>query len=317
VAVLAAAVLQLACASPTYEYVPTPVGFMLKHCVHTVPSGSVLEKQGNGAVLVRDSLTTVVRVIPPCDTANGTIPMIRASLPSTSRTRISDPLPPDYDGWLEYTAYNYAAGFDSFIGNFNVPDIPSELPDILYLFTGLQNIDWIPVADPEPTDAFDIIQPVLQYPGDFGNYWSVKSWYVTLDAGAIASSELELNVGDSIFGNMTRIAAQSWFVGSTSVASGKTTQISVTYPRLAVQPWAYCTVECYGCSGCSTYPKNPLVFSSMSLTAQGKSIAPAWKIDPKPSKLKQCQEAASIESPSHVTLYFDGHSGGEVAADVQ
>ena len=33
------------------------------------------------------------------------------------------------------------------------------------------------MADPESEgDGFDILQPVLQYPGDAGNYWSVKSW---------------------------------------------------------------------------------------------------------------------------------------------
>lgn len=53
---------------------------------------------------------------------------------------------------------------------------PASTPDILYIFTGLQNIDWIPKVDPEPSAAFDIIQPVLQYPGDGGDYWSVKSW---------------------------------------------------------------------------------------------------------------------------------------------
>lgn len=70
---------------------------------------------------------------------------------------------------------------------------PASDPDILYLFPGLQvriphahspatavgahdaarpatsqNIDWIPLHDPEPSDPFDIIQPVLQYPADTG-----------------------------------------------------------------------------------------------------------------------------------------------------
>jgi hypothetical protein len=47
-----------------------------------------------------------------------------------------DDLPADYDGWLEYAAYNDAAGFDSFLGKFSVPDAPVETPDVLYLFTG-------------------------------------------------------------------------------------------------------------------------------------------------------------------------------------
>ena len=47
---------------------------------------------------------------------------------------------------------------------------------------------WIPKVDPEPSQDFDIIQPVLQYPGDSGNYWSVRSWCVfsTADVSSAA-----------------------------------------------------------------------------------------------------------------------------------
>ena len=60
-------------------------------------------------------------------------------------------------------------------------DAPEAEPQILYLFPGLQNIDWIPKVDPEPTTPFDIIQPVLQYPflsgeDDNGRNWGVRSW---------------------------------------------------------------------------------------------------------------------------------------------
>lgn len=41
---------------------------------------------------------------------------------------------------------------------------------------------------------------VKQFPGDYGRYWSIKSWYVTLDAGAVSSTEVRLNVGDKVFG---------------------------------------------------------------------------------------------------------------------
>lgn len=79
----------------------------------------------------------------------------------------------------------------------------------LFIFTGLQNVDWvstrewplcsvnlcdervsgsfqlssrsvvqIPIHDPE-VPVFDIIQPVLQYPADGGDWYSVKSWSVS------------------------------------------------------------------------------------------------------------------------------------------
>jgi hypothetical protein len=74
-------------------------------------------------------------------------------------------------------------GIGSFVGNFSVPQNPISDPSVclflliilihfkvLYLFTGLQNVDWIPIVDPTP-EVFDIIQPVLQYPADSGYGW--------------------------------------------------------------------------------------------------------------------------------------------------
>ena len=52
-----------------------------------------------------------------------------------------DDLPGDYDGWLEYAAFHQTEGFLSFLGTFSVPDQPAATPDVLYLFTGLQNIE--------------------------------------------------------------------------------------------------------------------------------------------------------------------------------
>ena len=40
-------------------------------------------------------------------------------------------------------------------------------------------------------------------PGDRGDYWSVKSWYVTLDGGVMVSDEIKLNVGDLLFSKIS------------------------------------------------------------------------------------------------------------------
>jgi len=70
--------------------------------------------------------------------------------------------PSDYDGWLAYTAWNYPDGIGKFYGNFSVPTkAPKNYPQVLYLFTGLQNIDWVPKVDPLPSGPFDIIQVLL------------------------------------------------------------------------------------------------------------------------------------------------------------
>lgn len=124
-------------------------------------------------------------------------------------------------------------------------------PEVLYLFTGLQNLNWIPLVDPSSTNMgqnFDIIQPVLQYPGDSGP-WGVKNWYVTITGNVLTSSEISVQAGDNIFGNMTRIGPSSYFIGAVSQQTKKQCGFSVTQPRLKIQPWAYNTLECYGCNG--------------------------------------------------------------------
>ncbi len=121
----------------------------------------------------------------------------------------------------------YSTRFDAFLGAFSVPAAPARVPQLLYIFTGLQNKDWIPKVDPESAGAgFDIIQPVLQYPGDNGLYWSVKSWYVTLDDGAVFSPERRVAPGDVIFGNMTKTGPQTWFIDSAVVGSSVNTALT-------------------------------------------------------------------------------------------
>jgi len=297
-------------------YTPTPIGYMLKSCVHRIPSGShvtaeVDSKTGlhTGRQIVRLGSETgsLIRIVPRC-VSTPELPMLyTGSVPKKHhhQSRHLLQFPPDYDGWEAYTVYNYAPGFDAMLNNFNVPAQPASDPDVLYLFPGLQNVDWIPKVDPEPSGPFDIIQPVLQYPGDDGDYWSVKSWYVTLESGYLVSGEIPLNVGDSIFGNQTRVDSTTWYIGSTRLSSGQTTAITAQASFLASQPWAYNTLECYGCTGCDTYPADsPATFTNIQLWSKGKLITPVWKVTPKPPEQKFCNELAVVDSPTAVHINF-------------
>jgi len=290
-------------------YVPTPAGPMLRSCVHEVPSGTELrqihtpdgEDTGAMEALLPDGTS---RILPKCDTSRH--PMFQPRLHGGRRRTNGGKQPFAYDGWLEYTAINGNSSFDIFLGDMSVPQNPASPPEVLYIFTGLQNIDWIPVVDPDPTVPFDIIQPVLQYPADAGYHWSVKSWYVTLDTGTVASSEIPLKFGDIVFGNMTRTGPSTYFIGSTSRASGKTTSITVNHDRLVTQPWAYNTVECYGCTSCSTFPANsPCYFTDLAIQSGTQKVTPQWKVNPKPSRNHFCKENVVVQSPSTVTFTFN------------
>ena len=307
-------VLGLACAAHAFDdadyYTPTPVGHVLSHCVHEVPHNAEVRELPDKSteVLHPDGTRTT---IPRCDTSvGGTVLPV---LPPRAQAKSAEPnvkLPADYDGWLQYTAYNDTEGFDSFIGEMSVPDKPKHAPQILYLFPGLQNIDWIPKVDPEPTEAnpFDIIQPVLQYPGGgfLSNSWAVKSWYVTVNAGALYSSPINVDEGDAIICNMTRTGPTSWFIGSKVKSTGQETNQKASNDRLKVQPWAYNTLECYGCSSCSTYPQQPVEFSNLQLFKGAKDVTSEvqWLANPKPQKDQKCNEATSVTGPDHVSISF-------------
>lgn len=282
------------------------MGLVLKDCVHEIPIGSHISELPDGRTRVY-SLDGTVTIIPKCNTKNGTLPMLKL------RVNYTSPLPADYDGWLQYTALNtsrlgLSGGFDAFTSYMSVPDTPQEPADVLYFFPGLQNIDWIPKVDPEP-NFFDIIQPVLQYPGDFDLSWSVKSWYVTLNAGALYSSAISVQPGDSIFCNMTRTGATSWLIESTLVSDPtQSTYLSADNSRLAVQPWAYAAVaECYGCSGCATYPTQPIRFTQNKLYQGGRLLSvpgPLWGVNLKPAVKEMCHEATVVDDNGDTTISF-------------
>jgi len=287
-------------------YTKTPFGHILTHCTHEVPENSHLVAQEDGSTKV---LTEAGQqyVIPACDTRNGTLSV-----------RLSRPLPPDYDGWLQYTAVNVSklgltGGFDAFTNLMSVPDKPKQAADQLFLFPGLQNIDWIPKVDPEPTESnpFDIIQPVLQYPSSsffHSKEWELKSWYVTVNSGAIYSSGVNVDAGDSILCNMTRTGEDSWVViGTLNGGKGKTQRQSATNARLKLQPWAYNTLECYGCTGCDTYPTKPITFTDNKLYQAGKQVdvpGSSWAVNPKPAAKLKCHEKTAVAANGDTTISF-------------
>ncbi len=305
--------------APPPAYVQTPFGRAVREdCLHEVPSGAHSAAQADGSTLVTRSDGTSY-VLPKCgaDDAHPTFRFPAAAAARASRSAEVGGLPPNYDGWLSYTGLNVTdvgltGGFDSFTSTMSVPDTPADRPQILYFFPGLQNINWIPKVDPEPTDAdpFDIIQPVLQYPGGFlSRGWALKSWYVTVNAGALYSNAITgIQEGDAILCNMTRTGKDSWSISGQLKSSGKATTQSATNDRLAVQPWAYSAVtECYGCDGCGTFPTKPITFTDNKLCQAGKLVdipGDKWNINAKPPVKFECHEKTTVASNGDATTTF-------------
>jgi len=277
---------QLSFVQQDEEWKRTPFGLFPKRCVHEVPNGAHIEELNDGSVKITEPNGKIL------DPFSRDCPFKQLLRNSQKRQ--------DYDGWLAYTTFHYPDGIDSFLGYFSVPNNPQNTPEVLYLFTGLQNVDWIPIVDPTPA-IFDIIQPVLQYPGD-SNDWGVRSWYVTLDTGVVVSSEIGVSSGDNLFGNMTRLSGSTWYIGGTSSQTGQTSSITLTKNRLSIQPWAYNTAEGYGVGDCSYEPTDACVFTKLQLFSKQEQITPKWVSHKSPNP--RCNEKASINSPTEVTITF-------------
>lgn len=298
----------------TPQYAATPFGHVLSHCLHEVPNGAVSRALDDGSTEVT-APSGEVTIVPKCDTRGGRDPVLMRNKPHESSGRLGS-LPPDYDGWLQYTALNVSklglqGGFDAFTNVMSVPDKPKKAAHILYFFPGLQDIDWIPKHDPEPTQPiFDIIQPVLQYQGGFfgGAKWELKSWYVTVNSGALYSRAITVEAGDAIICNMTRTGPTSWVIkGTLKSDPSKSTVQTADNKRLKLQPWAYNTLECYGCNGCDTYPKQAIKFTENKLYQAGKLIdvpKGAWAMNPKPASKMECGEATLVEDNGDTTISF-------------
>jgi len=266
--------------------------------MYPVDSGAHIANEDGKSVIYHRSGD--VQILEPCPK-----PFIRRTV---KQTRDS----PD-DGWQAWTAYNNQNNetFTAFTGYFNVPASPPNWDDgILYMFTGLQNDNWVPIPNEWQTPpGFDIIQPVLQYGGDSesggGEYWALASWYVTLDGNTIWSNLTEVNTGDVIFGNMTKIGATSWYIGSIIQSAGVNTYITYDDPRLVTQPWAYCTLEVYDIDDCaSDFPpqNSPIKFTQMVLKDKSGVVTPTWQA--LNNGASNCGAQATVLSPSQVTIAF-------------
>jgi len=287
-----------ACAWGSFQdYVRTPYGWMHPDCIHHVPSGSHLEEMEDKRVHVRypDGVQTE---LPTCKYPyrigdKGEVPSPFAR---------STPGPNVEHGWQAYTTFQYPKGMKTFIGTFSIPNKPAQEPGILYIFTGLQNINWIPEPNnPPPSQPFDIIQPVLEYTE---GSWTVASWYVTLGQGVVESTILPVLAGQSIYGNMTQLTSDgTWYIGSTIVETTKTTEITLKKHILINQPWAYTALEVYGVNNCKQYPTNSINFTAMAITDNNnRPLTPQWvaHVGQEPA----CKEQAVINSPSSVTILF-------------
>lgn len=186
--------------------VRTPSGIFPAECVHSVPSGATLERSPTTDRLhVRLADGTLHAILPKCEHgARKSLPSdydgweacVRPLLPLCQFIYVNSlPIAAlcvfiqgniSFPATLLITIHKTRLStlfWDTFLcltspRKFLMQDGPSSrtdsnipsltFPKVLYIFTGLQNFDWIPRHDPErQSSGFDIIQPVLQASAPF------------------------------------------------------------------------------------------------------------------------------------------------------
>jgi len=279
-------------------------------CFHEVNSGDHVDDRGRSGVWLTGA-NGVPRKLPSCPKPNVPHRMMRRQSDSSRAINLQ--------GWQTWTSFNNLnnATFTTFNGNFTVPPAPASWPSnpdtaVIYVFTGLQNDNWVPDGE-EPTTPteFEIIQPVLQFGGGSenggGKFWGVASWYVTVDAGALYSKTTKLNPGDSIYGVMQQIGSTTWLIGA-QAPSGLWTNLTVNKNRLSSNPWAYNTLETYDVLSCDWMPAGATKFSSLLLLGpQGQQVTANWRVHTEPgtgSYSDQCHSNFTTSSPSLLTLTY-------------
>lgn len=285
------------------RYIPTPAGWVWSECLWHMPSGSHLVEDSDG-------IETLIQpngerfVLPKCEKPR--------LAPKRLRT---DPQPEDapVDGWQVWTTYQNSDTFTVFNGFFTVPETPTSWgaldEGILYMFTGLQSDNWVPIAnEPSAPPTFDIIQPVLQFGGGSSNgggkYWGIASWYVTLNNGALYSDLVRVQPGDNIYGGMKMTDTTTWVINSTDATSGsQPTVLTVSRPRLASQPWAYLTLETYNIGSCSWFPPSgsSIEFSNLYLEDANGEVSPNWQVN---QNSAHCTADMTVNSPDNAVISF-------------
>jgi hypothetical protein len=258
----------------------TPIGELPAECIHHAPEGSEVVHNEDGTFTVHHASGKQVTSDPKC----------------RRHVYALQGIP---NGWTAYSLYGLdtSAPASAFLGSWNVPGTPSQQDlQTLFLFTGLQNGYFS-----APPGGISIIQPVLQYgpsAAGGGAYWAIASWYVS-DTGAVYSSLVTVNSGDTIFGNMTIDKTSKWFINTVSKTTGKQTNINVRVgtPEL----FAFCTLEVYGVQACNDFPNGQVTFTGLKLTTGATTpVVPQWQTETQ----NDCNEAVNIINPNTVSIAF-------------
>jgi hypothetical protein len=247
------------------EYVNTPVGRLRAACVHEVPTGARVDKQG--VVTRLDGSRDIISFCaPPQSSTRSTTP-----LEGVGRVRS---LSPTSDGWAEAELANASGGgwFSREGSNWDVPETPVGTygsSDVYFSFPGVQSASFI-------------LQPVLSYGYAStygGQFWALASWRCNNGSDCTHSTAIDASAGDYLLGIVQSASCSGgnceWTVTTEDVTTATTTTLTVSDTdaySLAVGG----AIETYGLTACNQYPANGAFYLSSFQDQNGHAVSPSW-----------------------------------------
>lgn len=243
-------------------YVVTPAGRYHRSCVHELPMGAQVTKDGE----VRTPNGVINRL------ARCAFPIYR--VPRGLQRQIETPTVNGYVerayAWAPDSGYEYATGYTGMSASWRVPQAPataySAPHKVYYAFPGL-----------EPADFSNILQPVIQYGnnGAFGGaYWVMSVWTCgSTGWGCAHGNVVRIAAGDSIDASITRGAYYSggagafdWILSMRDVTAN--TSSGFTWGMSAATLYNYGiggAVEVYNLTTCNEFPAVGPTFQSVKM----------------------------------------------------
>jgi hypothetical protein len=202
-----------------------------------------------------------------------------------------------------------------FSTTWTVPQLPTTSSgQVIYLFNGLEYIGCSSAA---------ILQPVLQYAfaaGAGGNYWSIRSWYVTPSGPVMRSpSQIQVQPGQVLVGLITQTAVRvktavsgPWYSYTCEFQGIPDTTLQVqNVQRLHL---ACETLEAYSMTRASDYPASPnTAFTDIDILTGSSHPALTWKAVNRVADTGQHAVIVSNSDPGgEVDLWYSGRPRGGI-----
>jgi len=245
-----------------------------RDCVHEMPAESFELFDGPNDVQKLVVPGGHAKLVPPCK---------------------HEPRPQHGAAWKAWTQFHQGALTNLYGEGTVPPNPPQDEGQTLFFWDGI-----------EPDDNSAVLQPVLQYgvsAAGGGSYWAIASWYVSTTT-VYYTKVYEVAVGETILGNLTFNANNSWTTTGTIKSTGKAAKFTMKPPKTSDYTWGYTVLEAYNVDDCSNvYPTtNKIVFNNLKATIARKPITPQWQVM---TQTTTCSENAQIASPAQTSITWN------------